>query len=181
MPYACSQIVVRSTRRLGGFTLVELMATVAVLGVLAVVAVPAMQGLVNGNRLRATSGELQAAIQIAKTEAVRRNVPVTLCGSSDGSTCASTTSWTRWVIRGRDPATGTVDVIRSDAPAGNVQISGPADGIVFRPSGQIDADTPTNLTACLPTTSPADNQRIVTIMVSGITSYAANNGGGNCP
>lgn len=180
MPYAHRPIDARRPHRTAGFTLVELMVTVAVLGVLAVVAVPAMQGLVNGNRLRAAIGELQAAIQVAKTEAVRRNVPVTLCGSSDGSTCASTTSWTRWVIRGRDPATPSdVDVIRSDAPTGNVQISGPADGIVFRPSGRIDAQA--QLTACLPTTNPADNQRIVTIMVSGITSYASNNGGGNCP
>ncbi|WP_240097077.1 GspH/FimT family pseudopilin [Thermomonas flagellata] len=180
MPDARNRIEARRRSRIAGFTLVELMVTVAVLGVLAVVAVPAMQGLVNGNRLRAATGELQAAIQIAKTEAVRRNVPVTLCGSSDGSTCASTGNWTRWVIRGRDPATPSdVDVIRSDAPTGGVQISGPPAGIVFRPSGRIDAQA--QITACLPTTNPADNQRIVTIMVSGITSYASNNGGGNCP
>ena len=48
-------------RRQGGFTLVELMVTLAVVGILAAVAAPAMLSLINGNRLTGTASELTAS------------------------------------------------------------------------------------------------------------------------
>jgi type IV fimbrial biogenesis protein FimT len=63
--------------------------------------------------------------------------------------------------------------------AGNVQISGPAAGIVFRPSGLID--TQQTVTVCMPTTSPNQNQRVLTVMVSGVVTTTKVDGGGTCP
>ena len=162
-----------------GFTLIELMVTMAVLAILAVVAVPSMTMLINGNRLSGMNDELTASVQLARSEAIRRNARVTLCGSADGTTCAAVTDWDRWIVLGRDNASGTDQVIRDNDAIGPVQVSGPAAGIVFRPSGRIDAEE--QLIACVPTTSPNQNQRVITVMISGGIRTARNNGGGNCP
>src|SRR3546814_5733797 len=67
-----------------GFTLIELMVTVAVLGILAAVAAPSMIAFVNANRLNGTTGEMTASLQLARSAAIRRNARVTVCGSADG-------------------------------------------------------------------------------------------------
>ena len=162
-----------------GFTLVELMVTVAVIGILAVIAVPGMTALINNSRLNAQAEELVSSLQLARAEAVRRNARVTVCPSTDGSTCASSTSWSGWVIRGHDNVNDVDDVIRNNSVAGNVQISGPAAGIVFKPSGLIDAQQV--VTVCMPTSNPTYNQRALTVMISGVVSSSKVNGGGACP
>lgn len=167
--------------RSAGFTLIELMVTLAVIAILAVVAVPATQTLVNGNRLAGTSGEVTAALQLARSEAVRRSARVTMCRSTDGLNCAAGTAWTSWiVVDPRFPVTAPADrIIRSEAVAAPIQVSGPAAGIVFRPSGLIASQE--TVTVCIPTANPADNQRVVTVMVSGTTRADRANGGGACP
>lgn len=162
-----------------GFTLVELMVTVSVIAILAAVAVPGMTALINNSRLNGQSEEMLSSLQLARAESIRRNARVTVCPSTDGSTCTSSTSWSQWIVRGRDNTTGTDDVIRSNAAAGGVQISGPAAGIVFKPSGLIDAQQV--VTVCMPTTNPSQNQRALTVMISGVVSSSKVNGGGTCP
>ncbi len=162
-----------------GFTLVELMVVVAVVGILAVVAAPGMAALLNANRLSGAAGELTAALQIARSEAIRRNARVTVCASTNGTDCVASTAWsTGWIVHGNDNATGNDEVIRNDVPTGTVQISGPAAGIVFRPSGIIDAQT--TVTACMPVTQPDENRRVITVMISGVLTTTKYNGSGSC-
>jgi type IV fimbrial biogenesis protein FimT len=169
---------IQPRRHRAGFTLVELMITVAVLAILAAIATPSMQALINANRLAGASSELEATLQLARSEAVRRNARVTVCATTDGTTCAAATAWTRWIVRGRDNTAGVDDVIRDTTPGASVQISGPAAGIVFRPSGLIEASA--QVTACMPTTQPPENRRVTTVMISGALTTAKINGGGTC-
>jgi type IV fimbrial biogenesis protein FimT len=162
-----------------GFTLIELMVAVAVIGVLAVIAAPAMTALVNNSRINGQTEELVTSLQLARGEAVRRNTRVTVCPSNDGSTCAASTSWARWIVHGMDTTAGADDVIRDSSATGNVQVSGPAAGIVFKPSGLIDSQQ--SLNVCMPTSKPADNQRALTVMISGVVSVSKANGSGACP
>ena len=67
---------------LSGFTLLELMIVLVVLAVLLVAGVPSMQTLLHRNRLRTEAGRLLAAINMARSEAVMRNSPVSICPSS---------------------------------------------------------------------------------------------------
>jgi len=162
-----------------GFTLIELMVVVAVMAILAAIAAPSMTGLINANRLSGQAGELTSTIQLARSEAIRRNARVTVCPSSDGATCVSRTSWTRWIVLGAANATDVAEVIRDNTALSSVQVSGPAAGIIFRPSGLIEAQAA--VTACMPTTQPVENRQVVNVMISGSTNITKTNGGGTCP
>jgi type IV fimbrial biogenesis protein FimT len=62
-----------------GLTLVELMITLVLLVTLLGLAVPAMQALLHGNGLRTQAHRLMAALNLARSEAVLRNTPVSVC------------------------------------------------------------------------------------------------------
>lgn len=67
-----------------GFTLIELMVVVLVLGVLAVLAGPSMSNLIASQRLRSASSSLQLALVQARSEAIKRNTSVTLSPAAGG-------------------------------------------------------------------------------------------------
>lgn len=165
-------------KRSRGFTLVELMVTVSIIAIVAAVALPSMGWMASAARLDGQADEMVTTMQMARAEAVRRNARMTVCGTTDGTTCASGTTWTRWIIRGRDNVSGTTDVIRDTTASGDVQVKGPATGIVFRPSGIIDASQ--TVTVCIPTSLPPENRRVLTVMVSGVVTKTLVNGGGAC-
>jgi type IV fimbrial biogenesis protein FimT len=145
-----------------GFTLIELMVTVAIMVILAAVATPAMQGLLNVNRLNGAAGELTAAMQLARSEAVRRNARVTVCGSADGASCSA--SWGEMLVTHPNPTANDPALIRRYQPPGSLQITGPGP-IVFRPSGLIDSQQQLEVTM-------ADQKRCVFVRVSGVVSVS---------
>ena len=82
-----------------GFTLVELMVTVAVLVLLLMVAVPSLDGATLGSRLSSYANNLAASAYLARSEAINRNARITLCASSDGLNCATSGGWQQgWIV-----------------------------------------------------------------------------------
>jgi type IV fimbrial biogenesis protein FimT len=61
-----------------GFTLIELMVAVSVAAVLLGLGVPAFRQTLISNRLTASANEFMAALNYARSEAIRRGVPVTV-------------------------------------------------------------------------------------------------------
>ena len=165
--------------RAAGFTLIELMVTIAVLAIVTAIAVPSMRSLILANRLTAASTELVTSLQLARSEALRRNAPVTVCASADGAGCSESAAWDRWIILGHNNINNTDEVIRDTGAQGGVQVSGPATGIRFRATGMLSAGA--TITACLPEDGLSDNQRVITMTMSGGVSTAKNNDGGACP
>lgn len=70
-------------RRHGGFTLLELMVTVAVAAILLTASVPSLIQFVQNNRLKSESLELLSDVYFARSEAVKRKAPVLICHSSN--------------------------------------------------------------------------------------------------
>ena len=91
-----------------GFTLLELLVVLAVAAVLVGYAIPSFQKLVRSNRLATQANSFLTALYTARSEAVRRSTTVTVCASSNQSTCdtaASAASWSEgWIVF--VPATG---------------------------------------------------------------------------
>jgi type IV fimbrial biogenesis protein FimT len=64
--------------RFAGFTLIELMVTLAVAAILVTIAVPGMATLVQNSRTTSQTNELVSALNLARSEAVKRGRTVTV-------------------------------------------------------------------------------------------------------
>ncbi len=97
-----------SSGRMRGFSLAELMVTVAIAGVLIAVSAPAFSAWIQSTRIRNTAGDIFAGIQRAKAEAVQRNIQARFQLTTNlGANCALSTSGTAWVINQINAATPT--------------------------------------------------------------------------
>lgn len=74
-------------RRDKGFTLLDLLVTLAIATILVTVAVPGLQSITASSRQAGSVNELVAAMHVARSTAVARNVRVTVCASTDGASC----------------------------------------------------------------------------------------------
>ncbi|WP_162823688.1 GspH/FimT family pseudopilin [Lysobacter sp. TY2-98] len=79
-----------------GFSLVELVVTVVVLGVLAAIAVPRFANLIARSRLSGSANEMVALLQTARAEAVSGRASATVCPSANGTACSATIG-NRWI------------------------------------------------------------------------------------
>lgn len=99
-----------------GFTLIELLVTVSVASILLAVAAPSYRTFVQDNQLTAQSDTFFSAMILAKSEAVTRNRPVTICPSTDGTSCAVSAAlgavWTNgWLVFADVNGDGIADAI----------------------------------------------------------------------
>jgi type IV fimbrial biogenesis protein FimT len=67
-----------------GFTLVELLTVITILGVLAMIAGPSFSQLISDQRARNASSDLYTALATARSEAIKRNTKVTLQQKTGG-------------------------------------------------------------------------------------------------
>src|SRR5262245_19540720 len=72
-----------------GFTLLELMVVLALAAVILALGAPAFNDFRANNRLTGVANDFLGALQVARTEAIKRQVPASVCPSDDGSSCTS--------------------------------------------------------------------------------------------
>ena len=88
------------------------MITVLIVGIVLAIAVPSFNTSILNNRSVALGEDLSAALNLARSEAVKRNARVTVCASTDGANCTGNV-WTGGFIT-------FVDTAASDAAAAPV-------------------------------------------------------------
>ncbi|MHB0916225.1 MAG: GspH/FimT family pseudopilin [Thiobacillus sp.] len=86
-----------------GFTLVELLVVLAVGAILLTIAIPGYAFLVNGSRLAAATNDLVTSLHLARSEAIKRGVRVTVCKTSNAMAatpvCDTTANWQQgWLV-----------------------------------------------------------------------------------
>lgn len=81
-----------------GFTLVELLTTLAVSAIAVTVAVPAMSSFTANSKQSGAINEFVYSLHLARTAAITDNTRVTICASDSGTDCESV-SWDRgWIV-----------------------------------------------------------------------------------
>jgi type IV fimbrial biogenesis protein FimT len=99
------------TNHARGFTLVELMVVLALLSILTMMAVPSFNSTVSSVRLSGAANDLMASIQQARATAMRLGRRVTVCATTDGTTCSQANTWSQGWITFLDNPGSTVPLI----------------------------------------------------------------------
>lgn len=82
-----------------GFSLVELMIVVAIMGVLASIGLPAFMTMIDSNRSKSAAESITSGLRLARSEAIARNAPVRFqLVSSLDATCALSSTSVFWVV-----------------------------------------------------------------------------------
>jgi type IV fimbrial biogenesis protein FimT len=97
-----------------GFSLVELIVVMTIVGIIIAIVVPSYKYVTNSNRVSAEVNQLMGDLQYARSEAVKEGSPVTVCPSTNGSTaspsCLGSTTWnTGWMVFSDLNGNGTFD------------------------------------------------------------------------
>ena len=173
---------------MAGFTLFNLMLTLAILSILAMISMPNLKQMVAASRLASAANGFAGTLNMARSEAAKRGVRVTLCKSADGATCTLAGNWSQgWILFQDDDnsciRTGGEPLIQASAAQAKFTITGSGTGanyISYIPTGM----TKTASNAFLATTFKiCDNAyggatgRQVVVSASGRARIAT----GSCP
>jgi len=123
-----------------GFTLIELMITLAIAAILLGLAAPSFNGLIKDNRLTTQINGLSASLNLARSESIKRSLTVTVCKSNGGTQCGG--DWSDgWIVFEDINGNGAVDtgdiIIRVNAAlsSGNTLVFPGKNRVTYKADG----------------------------------------------
>lgn len=148
-------------RSVCGFSLVELMVTIAIMAIGLSIAAPSFSRMIAEQRVRSAASELHTALLYARSAAITRNEPVVLEPKTAGD-------WTKgWKIA---PAAASTEVLRETGDLKNVTVSDAPAGVTFRANGRPTVTVPT---ITLTSSSESTVKRCITTSPSGQATVGA--------
>lgn len=93
------------------YTLIEVLVTVAVMAVTLTIGVPSFRQLIQNNQMTSHVNELAADINFARSEALKRGAPVSICKrNAVASACDTSAAWMAgWIIFADADSDGVID------------------------------------------------------------------------
>jgi type IV fimbrial biogenesis protein FimT len=131
-----------------GFTLIELMVTLAVAAIVLTTAVPGFRQVIQNNKVATDINAFVSALHLARSESVKRGKQVTVCKSNDSASCAAANGWEQgWIVFVDTNNSESVDTgeellrVYSGLDAGTTLRGNSTvdDAVAFQPSGFADA------------------------------------------
>jgi len=128
-----------------GFTLIELLMTLVVAGIVVAFAVPAFTDTIRNNRLTTQTNELITALNVARSEAIKRRSNVTVCVSSDQATCTAGGWQAGWIVRNDS----TNEVLRIFGPLnGSTTVTAADTSFQYTSRGLLSSNAASTLSVC---------------------------------
>lgn len=118
-----------ASRRIApGFTLIEVLIVVAILGVIVSIGLPSMRDLIASTKVKTAANDTFASLNIARSEAVKRNAGVQIVPNDAANWGAG------WLVR----VVGTADSLQVQDPiTGDVAVGGPNTDVRYRGDGRL--------------------------------------------
>lgn len=120
--------------RRNGFSLVELMITVALAAIVLAAGLPSFRSLIQNNRITTQANTLVTSLNFARNEAIRSAGNVTVCPrNANGTACQNSGDWAEgWLVI---DANGQVLRV-TDALTGQTNFNTAPASVVYLPRGQ---------------------------------------------
>jgi type IV fimbrial biogenesis protein FimT len=118
-----------------GFTLIEMLITLAVGSILLALAVPAFRTFLQNDRLMTGSSALSMALYAARAEAIKEDTSVQICASANGTSCSGANTWeTGWIVLSTAAGATPVQVAGAQ-PTGTTVRAGAVNTVTFSSTG----------------------------------------------
>ncbi len=135
--------------RAGGFTLIEMMVTVAVAGLAIGLGAPSFLRAIARHAIQAQAEELQDAVRVGRNEAMKRSGPVILCRTdvaSPGHCAGAGGNWQTWILFADVTRVGAFaagdPILRDHSEASSrMTVSSETASVRFEATGIAHADT----------------------------------------
>lgn len=156
--------------RHSGFTLIELMITIAVAAVLLAIGLPSFQQSLRSNRVATATNEMIGALSLARGEAIRNNGGGAVCPSTNGTACGGAWSdgWLVWAdTNGNSALDAGEAVLRYSQGSPRLAVSNSGGTVAFDARGRRRAAGDQTLTLRPDECADQPLQRTLTINASG--------------